>query len=114
MASIAQIRNRAAESLGILPIGQVLENQYVVRLEQAYAEVYAEIKEHGLAFWAADADIPDKFTPHIIALVAFNALSLGASDSRAAKVSAQASEAIPMIRELGATRYTSDSYPKDY
>ena len=115
MATKADIRNRAAESLGVLPIGQALENQYKTRIDDAYAEVYAELKEEGLAYWSENSDIPAKFVPYVAALVANNALIvINTTNTRADRIEARAFIATRRIRELGAEPYVSETENVDF
>jgi hypothetical protein len=114
MATKAKIRDRTAEFLGILPVGQTLENQYVTRLNDAYAEVYEDLKEKGIAYWSFGSEVPTKFVPHVVALVAENALTLGASKIRTDKILIKASVAVSSIRELGAENYESTANNVDF
>lgn len=118
MATKADIRNRAAESLGILPIGQALENQYKTRIDTGYGEVYAVLKEEGIAYWSISADVPEKFAPAVISLVARNCLTLGTTTTRrdlilnAAGVDGEKAHAI--IRRLGAEKYKPRGKPPTF
>jgi len=69
-----EIRDRAANDLGLLRLGQSLQAQDDSRISQAYNETYAELKEEGLATWASTASVPDQYAPHVISLVAYNCL----------------------------------------
>ena len=68
----AEIRDRTAQESGILAIGQALNATDAARIEQAYSEVYKELKEDGLAFWSVSGTIPDQFVPWVIPLIADN------------------------------------------
>ena len=72
MATKAELRNRAGEMLGLLPPGQALQSQHTTRIEEAYAEVYADLKTEGLNIWASDGDCPDELNPYIAGLMALN------------------------------------------
>lgn len=75
MATEAEVRDRAANDLGMLRLGQSLQNQDKVRIETAYDEVYEQLKEEGLATWASDGSIPTKLVPHVAILIAHNCLN---------------------------------------
>lgn len=62
MAS-AILRQRVAEDLGLVPIGQDPEAHDTARIDSTFDEVYAAAKEKGLATWAASADVPTKLVP---------------------------------------------------
>ena len=72
MASKSKIRDRAANVLGILRLGQNLRHQDKVRIEEAYSEVYAELKDKDLTTWAEDGDVPNSVVPFVVYLVALN------------------------------------------
>jgi len=69
MASQADIIQRVAEGLGLVPIEQAPEAQDVTRILGTYVEVYAMLKEKGLAVWAASANPPDALVPYFILLI---------------------------------------------
>ena len=75
MATIAEVRDRAANDLGILRLNQTLQAQDSTRITAAYNEVYAALKKDGLATWTSTGDIPTDLVPHVAALVADNCLS---------------------------------------
>ena len=70
MATKTQIRNKALRELGVLRLSQDPQDQDKVELEAAYDEVYAELKEEGLATWAATGEVPSKIVPYVVAWVA--------------------------------------------
>ena len=70
MATKIQIRETAAENLGIFGEGQTLTSYQADDLDQAYAEVYAELQGLGLAPWASTGTIPDKYASSVAMLVA--------------------------------------------
>lgn len=65
MASKAEVRQRVAEDLGLVPVGQALESQDQIRIDATYDEAYARLKERGLAAWAAAGDVPAKVVPYM-------------------------------------------------
>jgi hypothetical protein len=111
----AQIRDRVANDLGILALGQSLQSQDVHRIEQAYNEVYDDLKENGLAIWALTDVVPDKVVPHIVALIAFNCLNTyGVSNDRYIRIKANYDIAEKKIRELVSSEYVPMEEPTDY
>lgn len=111
-----QIRDRAANALGILPFGQALEEPDVSRIEQAYSEVYNYLKTKGLATWPyATGSVPDELAPYVSALVAFNCLDgYGVSNDRYVRIVNNASVAEKNIRELITTDTPPQEDQKDY
>lgn len=75
MATIAEVRDRAANDLGLLRVGQSLQAQDNTRITAAYNEVYAHLKNDGLATWTSTGDIPTELVPHVVAYVAQNCLN---------------------------------------
>lgn len=60
-----ELIQRVGEDLSLVPIGQDLENQDVLRIEATYNEVYQRIKSKDLATWAFSDDIPDAAVPYV-------------------------------------------------
>jgi len=119
MATKAEIRDRAAENLGLLPVGQSLASQHVTRIEAGYDEVYAELKEEGLAVWANASEVPDKLVPWVSALVELNCtetypLSTPRYQRIIAKVGTDGSLGRRAIRRLVTPDHVSLSEPTDY
>lgn len=87
----AEIRDRAAEELGVLRLGQALQHQDQVRIEKGYDEVYAELKSDGIVAWASTASVPDEYVPPMAFLVALNCSGVyGLSQERFARIVAKA------------------------
>ena len=117
MATITQLRNRAAGMLGRHRSGQAINNQLKTDLDQAYSEVYADLKKDRLTIWssAANTVIPDDVTPWVAALMAFNATdTYGVSDERFNRIVAKRNIAKREIRRLVTPDYESLSDPTDY
>lgn len=75
MATVAEIRDRAANDLGILRLGQSLQSQDSTRITSGYNEVYQQLKVDGLATWTSSGDVPTELVPHVVVLVAHNCLN---------------------------------------
>lgn len=76
------IRDRAASVAGLLRPGQSLQSQDATRIEQAYAEVYADLEVDQLASFLSTS-VPDEVAPHVVMMVAHNfAEEYGISDAR--------------------------------
>jgi hypothetical protein len=119
MATKAEVRDRAANDLGILRLGQSLQDQDKTRIESAYSEVYAALKKDGIATWASTGAVPDELVPHVAALVAHNCLNTyPASPERYQRImnAAGMNGAIAKreIRKMVAPDYASPDLPTDY
>jgi hypothetical protein len=115
MATKAEVRNRAANDLGLLRLNQDLQAQDVTRIESGYDEIYAQLKKEGLATWATTAEVPDELVPHVVALVADNCLSTyGVSVERFNRIKTSSIPAMREIRRLNAPHYPSQDEPTDY
>jgi hypothetical protein len=111
----AQIRDRVAQEIGILQIGQSLENTDQVRIEQGYDEVYADLKRDNLNFWSATGEVPNQFVPYVVALVAMNVSgTYSIPNERYARISPMADMARARIASLGSQPYKSTKEPVDY
>lgn len=115
-----EVRDRAAEELGVLRIGQSLQNQDDVRITKGYDEVYDILKEKGLAAWAlSGGSVPDRVTPWMAGWVAVTCLNTyGVSDSRYTRLINQYGlngwKAEREIRNLLTPEYASQEDPTDY
>lgn len=115
MATKAQLRDRAANELGLLPVGQTLATQHQTRIESAYDEVYAQLKTLGLNTWASDASCADELVPHLTALIADNCLNTyPVSPDRYSRIKVSASVAMREIRALVQPEHESIDDPTDY
>lgn len=115
----AQIRDRAATELGRLKLGQSLQNQDKVRIEEAYDEVYADLKSDGLNTWASTGSVPDELVPFVSGLVALRcANTYGVSVERfnriAAVVGTDGERGKREIRRLVTPRHESMEEPTDF
>ncbi len=93
MATKADIRQRVGEDLGLVPMGQALESQHATRIDTAYDEVYARLKEEGLATWASTGSVPDKLVPYVALLIEEKLLiSYSVPDARYQRIKAEAGQ----------------------
>jgi len=70
MATNAQIRETAAENLGILGEGEVLPSYETGDLNQAITEVYSMLRQLNLVTWASTDSVPDEYAAPFAMLVA--------------------------------------------
>ena len=70
MATQAQIRQTAAENLGILGEGTVLPSYATGDLNNAISEVYNILRKLNLVSWASTDSVPDEYAAPFAMLVA--------------------------------------------
>lgn len=117
MATRQDLRDRVGGALAVLSSNQSLEPPHAARIETGYLEVYDALKVPGLAVWPYDGEIPAKFMPHLIALVAKNCIRLaeyGVSDERYTRIMNDAAIAVTEIRALVNGPYLSRECPRDF
>lgn len=119
MATKQEIRDRSANDLGILRIGQSLQAQDNTRILSAYAEVWAELNAESIAPWQITESVPDELVKHVVALVALNCLNTyGVSDKRYIRIMNAAGDdgvkAKRAIRLLVATPYVNTDEVEQY
>ena len=103
MATATQIRETAAENLGIHGEGQTLEAYETADLDQAYTEVFKELQQLNLTTWAETAAVPDQYARSIAMLVAnARTTKYQIPDNRYQRIKLESIEAIQMIRRLQA------------
>jgi len=100
MASAQQIRETAAENLGILGEGETLPSYESDDLDQAYIEVYKELEGLELTAWAQAGDVPDQYARSVAILVAAaRAVKYQIPDNRYQRLKIEEIEAMSMIRK---------------
>lgn len=119
MSTKAEIRQRVGEDLSLVPIGQDLEAQDQIRIDATFDEVYAKLKEKGLAAWASDADVPTKVVPYFALMMEEKLLtSYSVPDSRYQRIQADAGPdgeiALAKLAELVVPEYDDTAYEGDF
>ena len=115
MATKAEIRDRAANKMGILPRNQQLKSEDDVRMSAAVDEVYAQLKKDGKATWASTGTTPDELTPHVIALVAENAMGdFSIPSERYARIKQDAAIARRDIAKFTVSDYSPPNDVEDF
>ena len=101
MATLAQVRESAAENLGIVGEGETLPSYESADMTQAYAEVYAELQADELITWSSTANVPDQYAWSIAMLMAERrAVKYQVPPNRYQRIKFEAAEAITKIRAL--------------
>lgn len=103
MATKQQIRETAAENLGILGEGEMLPSYETNDLDQAYIEVYAELQALNLTTWPESGAIPDQYARSVAILVAeARVIKYQKSDQVFTRIRAEKEVALARIRQLQA------------
>lgn len=104
MATAAKIREMTATRLGILGEGETLRSYETADLNQAYAEVHAQLDAKNMAVWEVTEDVPDEYVGHVVDLMAYARINdYGIPNDRYSRISASASKALLEIKELQAS-----------
>lgn len=119
MSTKAEVRQQVGEDLGLVPIGQDLENQDQTRIDAAYTQTFERLKEKGLAAWPSAGPVPDRLVPYLCLLMEQRLLvSYSVPESRYIRINAEAGpdgdQAMKKIAELTVQEYTSLDGPADY
>lgn len=119
MATKAEIRQRVGEDLGLVPVGQILENQDQNRIDATFSEMYEKLKEKGLATFPSTGPVPAKLVPSFCLLMASHLLtSYSVPESRYLRISTDAgpdgSLALLTFSGLATPEYDSDSEVTDF
>lgn len=119
MATKEEVRQRVGEDLGLVPVGQALESQDQIRIDATYGEMYARIKEKGLAAWAATGDVPERIVPYFSLLIEEKLLtSYSVPESRHIRIKTDAGQdgAIAMLKlaEMVVQEHESVDSPQDF
>jgi len=103
MATSQQIRETAAENLGILGEGQTLRAYETADLNQAIEEIYNELQAKNLITWSSGADVPDQYARSFAMMVAeARAVKYQIPDERYQRIKLEKIEAMHLFRELQA------------
>jgi hypothetical protein len=116
MATEQAVRDEALQMLGVIDIGDSASGTSDdTFMQQKYTEVYEMLKTDGLNYWASGSAVPDKFKPHLAAVLAYFSLDQYAvSPERVQRISGKAASAYVNIRKLGTPQFESTDNPRDY
>lgn len=115
MATKQQIRETAAENLGILGEGEVLPSYESADLDQAYAEVFAELQIRNLTTWSSTGNIPDQYARHVAMLVAeARAVKYQIPNDRYQRIKLEAEQALMRLQKLQARAKMGQTEIEDY
>ena len=119
MATVAEVRQRVGEDLGLVPIGQDLESQDQLRIDATYTEQYARLKDRGLALWPESGPVPDKLAESFCLLMEVKLLvSYSVPESRYLRITTQAGPdgqlALAAIAGEAVEEYESHDEPTDF
>ena len=114
MTTATKLREQVAYRLGILGEGESLRAYQTADLDEAYAEVYAQLDVRDMATWDTDEEVPDEYAPHVVSLVAASrADAYGIPNDRYQRIMMAESKALGDIKELQ-TSNTYETPESDY
>lgn len=91
MTTVAELIQQVGEDLALVAIGQGLDNQDKVRIEDTYRFVYNRLKQLGIVTWAFSGSIPEEAVPYIAILVEEKLLvAYSVPDERYLRIKAEA------------------------
>lgn len=111
--TISKIVDRAATELGKKATGQGTKGSVSDDLTQAYQEVWKMLHRKNLVTWSQTDDIPEEYCNPIVFLVAAQRLH-GVSDSRFARITAQAATATNIIKSIKEGIWQNPTEVEDY
>lgn len=119
MATKQAIIQRVGEELALVPVGQDLEAQDQARIEIAFDEVYARLKNKGFATWASTSEVPEDVVQYYALMMAEKLLTVySVPDTRYQRIKADAGPdgktAELMLADLTTPEYESIEEAKDY
>ena len=105
MATNAEIRQTAAENLGVRGEGETLPSYEVADFDQAISEVYSELRQLNLTTWAETSDVPDEYARSFAMLVSESrAAKYQIPDAKYQRIQFEADKALMRIRKLQSKR----------
>lgn len=115
MATVAQVLDGTLRLLGVLELGKTINSTDETRMQEAYDTVFADLKNGGIATWAALGPVPDDMRPHLQSLMAIDAIDdFYVSDSRYQRIVNKSKIAKREMRRLGIPDYESLDEVVDY
>lgn len=115
MATVSEVRAGALVELGIIEPGASASAADDTYMTQKYNEVYADLRNSGMDYWASAGPVGDEFVPHVEVLMAYLSLNkYSVSNDRYQRILGRASVAKKEISRLGTPPYESLSKPTDY
>lgn len=119
MATKAEIRQRVGEDLGLVEIGQSLESQDQIRIDNTFDEVYEILKDKAIASWASTDEVPTKCVPYFCLLIEEKLLtSYSVPESRFLRIKKDAGDdgmvALLKLAALATQIYESVDNESDY
>lgn len=115
MATVTEVRAGALRMLGIIEVGASASSADDTYMTQKYNEVYADLRNTGMDYWASAGPVPDEYVPHVEALMAYVSTDdYSVSDQRLQRIVRKAGVAKREIQRLGTPPYESLDNPKDY
>lgn len=117
MATKTQVKDETLIQLGVIELGAAAadDSDNDSRMDAAYDEVFDWLKDKGLDTWSTSGTIPSKIKPHLVALMAENALdTYHVPAEKFQRITLVANKARRDLPGLSMPDYESLDNPKDY
>lgn len=115
MATVAETKHKAGRLLACVRAGQSLRPEDDTLLQEAYLQVYGDLKTSGDATWASTAELPNEVMPHVAAWMAFLLIpDKGIAGERKALILDLYGIAKPEIKRLVTPAHETVEEPTDY
>lgn len=111
----AQVKEHAAEILGIKPVGQDIQQPASLALDRYWDAAYDEMKADNINVFSSSGPIPDKLFHHFAMLIAQKgAVSFSVPDARYQRINMEAQRAMREFRKYAVDSYQSVEQVVDF
>lgn len=111
----AQVKEHAADILGIKPVGQDIQQPASRTLDKYWDAAYDEVKSDNLNIFPSSGPIPDKLFHHFAMIIAQKgAVSFSVSDARYQRIVMESQRAMREFRKYAVDSYESIDQVVDF
>lgn len=110
-----QIKEHAAEILGIKTVGQDITQPWTVKLDLMWDAAYDQLKSENINIFGSSGPVPDRLYHQIGMIIAdMGKTAISVSDPRYQRITMETSQAWRDVRKFAVDRYESINKPTDY
>lgn len=115
MATKAELRNKVLQRLGVIDPEETPSSADANTVEEAYLELYDELRKSGHVSWASGGSIPSEAVRPLVNVIAYELLpEFLVPGEQAMKIQSAYQSAIRRLRAVMSEPYTSDSKFSEY
>lgn len=114
MATLAEVKKKAAYKLFATTVGQALSAAVDAQMSQAYLETYDELEELDLVTWTDTDDIPDKVADYVADIMAWKRADIYATPEIAASCEKRYMMAERNIKRMMVPKNVELDEPEDF